>query len=229
MNIHSSSSPETVVSGTGRFRVAACRVAACRVWRSALAPLGLAAAAIVLTGCQSSVSSDVPGPSAARSAAAGAVVLGEGDVIRLVFAGAPELNSQQKIRSDGKISLSMVGETKAAGMTVPQLQDALTALYKPQLQNPAVLVTLDTSANAIIISGEVNAPGRRVFDKPTTLLEAIMEAGGFSGFANKKKVTLIRVEGGQYRTEVVDMSGALKGEQTDVVYVRGGDIINVPE
>lgn len=227
MNTQHIHSPEIVVSGPGRLMLLARRT-----WRAAVAPLGLAAVAglgLVLTGCQSSVSSDVPGPSASRSAASGAVILGEGDVIRMVFAGAPELNSQQKIRSDGKISLAMVGETRAAGLTVPQLQDALVALYKPQLQNPAVLVTLDTSANAVIISGEVNSPGRRVFDKPTTLLEAIMEAGGFSGFANKKKVTLIRVEGGQYRTEVVDMSGALKGEETEVVYVRGGDIINVPE
>lgn len=200
--------------------------------RAALVPCGLFAlggAVLVLSGCQSSVSSDVPGPSAARSAAADAVVLGEGDVIRISFAGAPELSNQQKIRSDGKISLALVGETKAAGLTVPQLQESLSTLYKPQLQNPTVLVTLDNSANAVIISGEVNSPGRRVFDKPTTLLEAIMEAGGFSGFANKKKVTLIRVEGGQYRTEVVDMSGALRGEETEVVYVRGGDIINVPE
>lgn len=227
MNTQPMHSPEIVVSGPGRLMSLAHRA-----WRSAVAPLcwtALAGAGLVFSSCQSSVSSDVPGPSAARGAAAGAVVLGEGDVIRLVFAGAPELNNQQKIRSDGKISLAMVGETRAAGLTVPQLQESLTALYKPQLQNPAVLVTLDTSANAVIISGEVNAPGRRVFDKPTTLLEAIMEAGGFSGFANKKKVTLIRVEGGQYRTEVVDMSGALKGEETDVVYVRGGDIINVPE
>lgn len=200
--------------------------------RVALVPCGLFAlggAVLVLSGCQSPVSSDVPGPSAVRSAAADAVVLGEGDVIRIAFAGAPELNNQQKIRSDGKISLALVGETRAAGLTVPQLQESLSTLYKPQLQNPAVLVTLDNSANAVIISGEVNSPGRRVFDKPTTLLEAIMEAGGFSGFANKKKVTLIRVEGGQYRTEVVDMSGALRGEETEVVYVRGGDIINVPE
>jgi len=206
--------------------------AARRGWRAASVPLSLAvlaAAGIVLTACESTLSSKVQGPSAGRSAAAGAVVLGEGDSIRLVFAGAPELNNSQKIRSDGKISLATVGETRAAGLTVPQLQESLTALYKPQLQNPSVLVTLDASANAVIISGEVNSPGRRVFDKPTTLLEAIMEAGGFSGFANKKKVTLIRVEGGQYRTEVVDMSGALKGEETAVVYVRGGDIINVPE
>jgi len=188
----------------------------------------LASSTLLLTGCEST-GGDVSGPSASRSAAGGAVILGEGDVIRLTFAGAPELNSLQKIRSDGKISLAMIGEAAAAGRTLPQLQTDLTSLYKSQLQNPSVVVTLETSANAVIISGEVNAPGRKIFERPTTLLEAIMEAGGFTEFANKRRVRIIRVEGGQYRTETVDMSGALKGESTDVVYVRGGDIINVSE
>jgi polysaccharide export outer membrane protein len=189
---------------------------------------GLGLVAAVLAGC-GSTSSDVSGPSPGRSAAAGAVILGEGDVIKVAFAGAPELTTTQKIRSDGKISLAMVGETRAAGLTVPQLQSSLEAIYKPQLQNPALVVTLEASANAVIISGEVNAPGRKIFERPTTVLEAIMEAGGFTEFANTKKVKIIRVEGGQYRTEVVDLSRALKGEATDVVYVRGGDLINVSE
>jgi len=214
----------------GSSSLPSCRPAAStpgrRLLATALLVMG-AAASLFLTGCEST--SSIPGPSGARSASAKAVVLGEGDVIKVIFAGAPELSTAQKIRSDGKISLALVGETKAAGRTLPQLQDDLTALYKTQLQNPAVMVTLEASADAVIISGEVNAPGRRVFERPTTLLEAIMEAGGFTGFANKRKVTIIRVEGSQYRTEMVDMSGALKGETTDVVYVRGGDIINVPD
>jgi polysaccharide export outer membrane protein len=216
---------EIVVSGPGRLMSLARRV-----WRAAVAPLGLASllcAGVALTGCEST--GGTSGPSAARSAPAGPVILGEGDVIKLNFAGAAELSSQQKIRSDGRISLPMVGEAKAAGLTVPQLQDSLTALYKPQLQNPSVVVTLETSANAVLISGEVNAPGRKVFERPTTLLEAIMEAGGFTEFANKRKVRITRVEGGQYRTETVDMSAALKGESADAVYVRGGDIITVSE
>jgi polysaccharide export outer membrane protein len=187
------------------------------------------AASLLLTSCESTGAAGGTGPSAVRSAAGGAVVLGEGDVIKLIFAGAPELNSMQKIRSDGKISLAMVGEAQAAGRTLPQLQNDLMGLYKAQLQNPAVVVTLETSANAVIVSGEVRAPGRKIFDRPTTLLEAIMESGGFTEFANKSKVSIIRAEGGQYRTEIVDMRGALKGESTDVVYVRGGDLINVPD
>ena len=218
--------PEIVVSGRGRLMSMARRV-----WRAAVGPLSLAVlmgAGGLLTSCEST-GGGTTGPSAVRSAPAGPVVLGEGDVIRLNFAGAPELSGQQKIRSDGRISLPMIGEAKAAGLTVPQLQDSLTALYKPQLQNPAVVVTLEVSANAVLISGEVNAPGRKVFERPTTLLEAIMEAGGFTEFANTRKVRITRVEGGQYRTETVDMSGALKGEATDAVYVRGGDIITVSE
>ena len=201
------------------------------VWRRFSGALIVFAAAttLMLAGCESTLNSDSSGPSGARSASPASVVLGEGDVIKLIFAGAPELSASQKIRSDGKISLAMVGETQAAGRTLPQLQDQLGALYKTQLQNPAVVVTLEASANAVIISGEVRSPGRKIFDRPTTVLEAIMEAGGFTEFANKSKVSLIRVEGGQYRTEVVDMRGALKGESTDAVYVRGGDIINVPE
>lgn len=190
----------------------------------------LLAATLVTTGCQSYDSSSSGGdPSISRSTATVPVVLGEGDGISLIFAGAPEYNATQKIRADGKISLALLGEVMASGKTLPQLQQEISALYKPQLQNPAVVVTLVSSSDAVIISGEVNAPGRRVFDKPTTLLEAIMEAGGFSGFANESKVRIIRVVGDSYQTEVVDMKNALKGRPVKVVYVKGGDLINVPE
>ena len=84
----------------------------------------------------------------------------------------------------------------------PDVMALKSTIYKAQLQNPLVLVTLETSANAVIISGEVNAPGRKIFERPTTLLEAIMESGGFTEFANKRKVRIIRVEGGQYRTDI---------------------------
>ena len=223
MNAVTNSYFPACVAGATRVFGLVCRL---RRFSWGLALVACAAVAF-LSGCEST--GTTTGPSGARSGPAGPVVLAAGDTIRLTFAGAPEMNGMQKIRSDGKISLAMVGEATAAGRTLPQLQNELTALYKAQLQNPAVVVTLEMSGNAVIISGEVAAPGRRVFDRPTTLLEAIMEAGGFTEFANKRKVRITRVEGGQYRTETVDMSGALKGESTPVVYVRGGDIITVSE
>jgi polysaccharide export outer membrane protein len=195
---------------------------------SSLLPCLVACLGWMVTSCKT----NYPGSTdllAGRGVAASSVVLSEGDVIRISFPGAPEISSTQKIRSDGKISLAMVGESRAAGLTLPQLQDSLTQLYKPQLQNPSVLVILESSANGVILTGELKSPGKRVFDKPTTLLEAIQEAGGFSEYANESKVRVIRVVGNSYQTQVVDMKGALEGKPIDVVYVQGGDIIHVPE
>jgi protein involved in polysaccharide export with SLBB domain len=204
------------------------------VWRgwadSSLPALLLAVTALFVGACQSyegaSSSLDL---AVSRAAAGSPVILREGDAINVVFAAAPEYNSTQKIRTDGKISLAFLGETTASGKTLPQLQQEISDLYKPQLQNPTVMVTLVTSSDAVILSGELNSPGRRVFDKPTTLLEAILDAGGFSEFANESKVRVIRVVGDVYQTEVVDMKDAVRGRPVKVVYVKGGDIIHVPE
>jgi len=158
----------------------------------------------------------------------GPVVLGEGDSIKLYFAGSPEYNSVQKIRTDGKISLPLIGEVQAAGKTLPRLQSELTSSFKPLLQNSEVVVSLEASGKPVIISGGVSGPGKFVYDRPTTLLEAIMGAGGFTDFAKRKEVRLIRLVKGQYRTEVYDMSKAFSGGATPVVYVQGGDVIYIP-
>src|SRR5437867_6111024 len=70
-----------------------------------------------------------------------AVILSPGDSVKVTFAGATDLNQSQKIRVDGKISLPQIGEVKAAGKTVPQLESELVTLYKPLLKNNEVLVT----------------------------------------------------------------------------------------
>src|SRR5205814_9860875 len=62
------------------------------------------------------------------------VILASGDVVKLTFSAAPELNQSQKVRVDGKLSLPLVGEVDAAGKTIGQLQSELIQLYKPQLK-----------------------------------------------------------------------------------------------
>jgi polysaccharide export outer membrane protein len=146
----------------------------------------------------------------------------------LFFPGASEYNSTQKIRTDGRLSLPLVGEVHAAGKTLAALQSELAAKYKSNLQNAEVVVSLETSGSPVIITGGVMTPGRVVFDRRTTLLEAIMGAGGFTDYARKKKVRLIRIVNGQYQTTVHDMSQGLKGGTMPVVYVKGGDMIHVP-
>src|SRR5947208_937099 len=110
------------------------------------------------------------------------VILASGDVVKLTFSAAPELNQSQKIRTDGKLSLPLVGEVDAAGKTVGQLQSELIQLYKPQLKTPEVTVSLEGSVTTVTVSGAVAKPARLTFERPTTVFQAIMQAGGPSEY-----------------------------------------------
>ncbi len=178
-----------------------------------------------LVGCETTISTKLPEGDAVR----GPVTLTPGDVVKLTFPGATELNQSQKIQADGKINLPMVGEVNAGGRTLSDLQQQLEVLYRPQLQNTTVVVTLESSATVVVLGGSVTKPGKYMFDRPTTILQAIMEAGGPDRFGTLGRVSVIRLVNGQQRTEVVDLQPILRGSPTRPFYVRTGDIVLVGE
>ncbi len=197
-----------------------------RIVRSAGVSYFTLIAAFILAGCQTA-SKPLTGGTAA---VAPSMVLAAGDVLRIIFPGAPELNQAQKIRPDGKIGLPLIGEVEAAGATLSSLQDTLSRQYKPKLQNSTVVVGLETTAAAVYISGAVNKPGKVLLERPMTAFEAIMEAGGFTpGLANPKKVILVRKEGGQHQTQFLDLSPTLRDERTEAIYLRPYDVLVIPE
>jgi protein involved in polysaccharide export with SLBB domain len=155
------------------------------------------------------------------------VILASGDVVKLTFSSAPELNQSQKIRADGKLSLPLVGEVDAGGKTVGQLQAALIELYKTQLKTPEVTVSLESSVTTVVVSGAVNKPGKVVFERPTTVLQAIMEAGGPSEYGTLRRVRLIRTVNGVQKSQVMDLHDFTK--ETKPFYVRDNDTIFVPQ
>ena len=161
------------------------------------------------------------------------VVLSPGDVVRLTFAGAPEWNQSQTIRADGKLSLPQIGEVRAAGKLLPQFQSQLEELYAPELTNNDVLVTLENGVMSVYVWGAVNKPGKFSFNRPTTILQVIAEAGGMTMFGSLKKVRLVRLEKGRQRENILDLRSAMKGTirppVTGPFYVRDGDIISVPQ
>src|SRR4029453_6772944 len=83
------------------------------------------------------------------------VILAPGDVVKLTFSAAPELNQSQKIRADGKRSLPLIGESDPAQKTVAQLQSELVELYKAQLKTPEVTVSLEGSTTTVTVGGAV--------------------------------------------------------------------------
>ena len=200
------------------------RVRTWSLWSKTFLVAGkLAAVAFLLcSGCQTPHAA-VPLPAQAPGA------LVAGDTLRISFPGAPELNQTQKIGTDGKLSLPLVGDVVASGKSVGELQAELVRLYKSQLQDSEVLVSVETRAVPVVISGAVQKPGKVVFERPATVLEAIMEAGGFTPEADMKRVELIRLVKGEHYTQVFDVRPVLRGTPTRATYVSGGDVIFVPE
>jgi polysaccharide export outer membrane protein len=181
---------------------------------------------MVIGGCKTPPKT-VAAPDRSSPSGSRPTILASGDVVRLTFPGVPENNQSQKIRPDGKISLPMVGEVVAAGRRPADLQSELTALYKNQLTNNEVVVTLESGAVPVYISGAIRKPGKMVFDRPTNLLEVIAEAGGLAPEANPKKIQIIRVVNGVNHSQMVNLKPALSGEPSRAFYVQPGDIINV--
>ena len=157
------------------------------------------------------------------------VILASGDVVKITFSAATELNQSQKVRADGKLSLPLVGEVDASGKTVGQLQGDLVQLYKSQLSTPEVTVSLEASVTTVVISGAVSKPGKIVFERPTTVFQAIMEAGGPSEFGTLKHVRLVRTVNGVQKSQVMNVHDTLIGQGTKPFYVRDGDVIYVPQ
>lgn len=159
------------------------------------------------------------------------ILLREGDSIRISFPGAPTMNTLQSIRRDGRISLPMgLGEIQAAGLTPAELEKNVLRVCGPQLQTKEVSVTVESSAFQVYLTGAVLRPGKIIAERQLTVLEAVMEAGGFDYTkANLKKVRIIRTENGQTIHYTVNLKGVLQGDQADQFKLKPADIIYVPE
>jgi protein involved in polysaccharide export with SLBB domain len=197
----------------------------CSFWKKLLGIAGSLAALALLfcSGCKGTANRSLPLVSQTPS------YLNVGDVVKISFPAAPELGQSQKIGTDGTLSLALVGEVHAAGKTPGELQSELATLYKPQLQDNEVIVTLEARALPVVVSGAVQKPGKIVFERPATVLEAIMEAGGWTPEADLRKVSLIRIVKGEHYSQVYDLRPVLHGQPTRAVYVNSGDVIYVPE
>ncbi len=156
-------------------------------------------------------------------------LLNEGDVLQIVFPGATNLNTVQKIPLDGMIHLPFAEPIPAAGKTTAEFQELILKSYADQLEHKEVTVTVTTPAATIYVSGAVLRPGPIPMERPLTALEAVMEAGGFDpNRARLSQTLVIRYEKGRQVTLRVDLKRALAGELADAFYLQPFDIVHVP-
>jgi polysaccharide biosynthesis/export protein len=178
--------------------------------------------ALACGGCQSPLP-PLPNPPGPKTA----VRLSPGDSIKVTFAEESDLDQTQKIRRDGKVSLPLIGELTAAGKRLMDLQREIISRYEGKLDNPEVLVTLESGTATVIVSGFANKPGKIDFNRPTTVFQAIMEAGGVSDYGSLRNIHLTRIINGEQRTETINLRPAIRGEPIDPEYVQDGDVIYI--
>ena len=165
--------------------------------------------------------------SAFLSSGSDAVTLRAGDTIRIDFPGAPNLNTRQQISRDGIISLSLVGDVVAAGKTPRALQEELKVLYAPQLVTKEVTVSIESAAFPFFVTGAVLRPGPYSSSRPISVLEAVMQAGGFDETrANKKAVRILR-EGN--KPIIINLKQVIEEGDTHPFYLKPSDTVYVPE
>jgi len=182
----------------------------------------LAFAALMCGGCQSPLP-PLPYPPGPKTA----VRLSPGDTIKVTFAEESDLDQTEKIRRDGKISLPLIGEVTAAGKRLMDFQHELVSRYEGRLDNPEVLVLLESGTATVVVSGFAGKPGKIDFDRPKTVYQVIMEAGGASDYGSLSNVHLTRIIDGEERTETINLRPTVKGKPTLPKYVQDGDVIYI--
>jgi polysaccharide export outer membrane protein len=157
-------------------------------------------------------------------------VIGKGDVLRVFVWRNEQLSGQFTVRPDGKISLPLIQDLSAEGLTVPQLKEQITGRLKQYVQNPTVTVIVEQiNSYKVSVLGRVTTPGVYSITGDTTLVEAISMAGGFTEWANKRKITVIRSQGGKDRKLRINYKKILSGKDPSLnIILNRGDTIIVP-
>ena len=121
-------------------------------------------------------------------------VIGNGDIIAISVWKQPEISRSLPVRSDGRISLPLIGEVQAAGRTPLKLEADITGKLQAYLTEPEVTVIVEKiNSQKFNILGKVAKPGSYPLTDPTTVLDAIALAGGCRDFAKKKAIYILRV------------------------------------
>jgi len=157
-------------------------------------------------------------------------VIGCEDVLYIHVWKEDALSRTVPVRMDGNISLPLIRDIKAAGLTPLQLEAAITERLKGFFENPTVSVTvMETNSFKVYVSGEVRTPGVYRLRSETTILQIIPMAGGFTEWAKQKKILVIRKENGKEKRFTVDYKKAMKGDDpSSNVILKPGDTIIVP-
>lgn len=158
-------------------------------------------------------------------------IIGLEDVLAINVWKDPELSLKEVVvRPDGKISMPLVGNIQADGMTVKQLQDTISEKLKDYVTAPVVTVTvIKILSQSVSVVGQVQRPGVFSLGSPMTIMELLARAGGLTLDARPKKIKIIRVEQGKTITIPFNYNDMINGKDLKQnIFLQNGDVLVVP-
>jgi polysaccharide biosynthesis/export protein len=202
--------------------------------------VGLIISASLFSGLGGSITrcaiqnSDAARPSQAPSANVAATdpdyKIGPQDMLRIDVWKEPDISRVVPVRPDGKITLPLVNDVQASGLTTNQLAAKIAEGLKKYITSPQVTVGVtEINSRKFFVSGEVARPGAFPLLPNMTVLQALSSAGGFTQFAREKKIYILRMEDGKQVKHPFNYKEVISGKSVEQnIILEGGDIIVVP-
>lgn len=157
-------------------------------------------------------------------------VIGPEDVLTVNVWKEPEVSGSVPVRPDGKISLALLNDVQAAGLTPTQLAADITDKLKKYVEQPRVTVVVTAiNSRRVYILGQVARPGAFPLLPGMTVLQALSTAGGLGDFARSKDIYVLRTEGEKQQRFAFNYKAVLKGQNSaQNILLKAGDTIVVP-
>jgi len=157
-------------------------------------------------------------------------VIGAQDSLSISVWKEPDLSGVVQVRPDGKVSMPLLNDVQASGLTAMQLSSQLTAGLKKYVADPHVTVVVTAiNSRRVYVLGEVTHAGGFTLLPDMTVLQVISDAGGLTQFAHGKKIYVLRQEDGKQVKYPFDYVRVLKGQKPEQnIALKSGDTVVVP-
>jgi polysaccharide export outer membrane protein len=158
-------------------------------------------------------------------------IIGPEDVLFIYVWKEDALSKTVPVRMDGKISLPLVNDIQAAGLTPLQLREVLIERFKEFVDLPDVSVmVMEANSFKVFVSGEVKNPGVYRLRNETSILQLISMAGGFTEWANQKEIIIIRKEKGREKRLIINYKKIVSGEEDSSKFpLKSGDTVIITQ
>lgn len=207
---------------TTHFAVSAltslCLVASAGQGAGLAAPQAASAAAAEPT--QPAAAADVPAD----------FVIGPEDVLGVVFWREPDISGDLTVRPDGRITVPMIGELQAAGLSPSDLQSRIQTAARKYMTDPNVAVVVRViNSRRVFVTGRVTTPGAHLLKGPLNVMQALALSGGLTEYADAKNIVILRTVDGKterFKFNYRDVAAGKRLEQN--LLLRPGDTVVVP-